>query len=144
MSTLPPDKVNKLNKISLTARNRLFRIEQVETALCVFEWLMDTNSNDNTEDEVKQTIQSMFESYGWSAMRTAAIQAGLFVEDCWCHCDKIKFMEEESFDWEFVPMVCRALDWERLLQNNHYGDAQWHPDVDGFIATLMARQVLKV
>lgn len=114
-----------------------FSYDDVEAAMCIWEWLFDDNKN--------ETIAKLFETYGTGGMRSATIQISSTVEAAWQITQERELpagIGEDSFDWEFVPAVCRVLDWDKLVGNNQHGDAMWSPPVEDIIAALIAVKAL--
>jgi hypothetical protein len=122
-------------------RQETFSFAEVETALCVWEWLLEQGGRQQNGNDINMMIAELFDAYGSGGMRSSAVQAGVIVDKAFAEYEKhLEF--GECFDWEFVPMVCRALDWDHLLQNNQYGDGCWTPDIPALVATLIAKRAL--
>jgi hypothetical protein len=123
-----------------------FTSNEVESALCVFEWLMGRAMPGlpKTGDEFDEEITKLFNDFGWSGMRSTAVQASVFVDQCWDWAEKhADFLTaSSSYDWDFCPMICRRLDWPELAQNNQYGDGATLPDVQGFMAGVVAEHAM--
>ncbi len=121
-----------------------FSHAEVDAAMCVWEWLLEERDDDvATINPHNSTIDRMFASYGRGGMRGAAIQAGLIIEAVFD--EYAKHLEfEYAFDIEFVPMVCRHLDWEKLCDSNQHGMGDWMPDIPTLTATLIAMQAMRV
>lgn len=129
--------------------SRLFKGHQVQSALCVFEWLINITNKpgmavDDKQREFDEKIRGLFEDYGWSGMRSVTVQASVFVDQCWDWAEKnADFLtSSSSFDWDFCPMVCRRIDWARLAENNQYGNGAELPDVIPFMSALVAEHAL--
>jgi hypothetical protein len=134
--------------MSLSNRNNYYNNAEVETAIVVHEWLTENRSNaDDAASPLAQLIENLFNSYGSSAMRSIAIHVGVIVEKCWLYAGKHygdAYTDDIMWDWDFVPMICRNLDWDQLAQNNQYGGGEWEPDYDRFMSTIEAARALKV
>ena len=120
-----------------STRRAQYSIDEVEAALCVWEWMLENHKQ----------LDTLFDGYGSVGMRSTAMQAGVFVEKCYTydatHCDGM-FTGDDSFDWEFVPLICREINWSVFADNNQYGDGCYEPDVTAFMAVLVARKALDV
>jgi len=128
-----------------------FSAFDTEASLCVWEWLIDQwndqskGNGTDTSDINDTTIKGLFENHGWSAMRSVAMQAGKIVAELYDHCEThsgFEHLTETSLDWEFVPMICAEMDWEKLADDNQYGKATWAPDPKELIAIIIAKQAL--
>jgi hypothetical protein len=117
---------------------------EVEASLCVWEWLLET-CHETSTDERRETIRDLFENYGSGGMRSSAIQAGIIVEACWKYADQTGSpWSNEIFDWEFVPALCRLLDWTKLPEDNQYSNAEWRPNTAALVETLNALKAIGV
>ena len=87
----------------MSKRRDSYTATEADNALCVYEWLL---GNPN------ETADRLPGQWGWAAMRSASLQAGLIVEDVWQHAKGPNDEPEhfDTFDWEFVPALCRVLD----------------------------------
>lgn len=100
---------------------RMFTESGVETALCVFEWLIDRQ---HAEDE---PWADMFEDTGWGQMRLSAIQTAAWIEEC---LDGIDVGDcDVSFDWGIVPWFMGRLDPDKWIEGTAYGGREPFPDV---------------
>lgn len=115
--------------------DRVYNYVEVETTCCVNEWLL------NCKDD--NVVDRMFGYYGAFGMRACAMQAAIIVNAVLDAYEK-HAEYDEAFDWEFVPMVCRQLDWEKLCDNNQYGDGKWRPDIEQMAATLLAIKAMRI
>lgn len=113
--------------------------------MCVWEWLIGQWDSEEKISDDEQKIRPLFENYGWSAMRSVAMQAGKIVASLYDYVSAeptLQYIAEESFDWEFTPMMCAQLDWDKLTDNNQYGKADWRPDPKEFLAVVIAKRAL--
>ena len=116
----------------------------VETALCVYEYIHECYRNEDA-DELSKLIRLLFEAFGHGGMRSSCVQAARFVEKCYHFAEHNGLGHlTETFDWEFVPMICKRLNWETLCDNNQYGDGEWMPDAPAFMATIVAKEALSL
>ena len=119
-------------------------ISEAESALCVYEWLLDTNKTD--DDVINKTIRKLFDDYGWAAMRSIAIEVGLFAEQCWLYADKHMdhLTSQGSFDWDFCPVVCHHIEWEQVAFSNQYSGTYKLPSPKEFLAVVVAKRALDI
>ncbi|MGH6957864.1 MAG: hypothetical protein ACREEW_14455 [Caulobacteraceae bacterium] len=71
---------------------------QAETALCVFEWLVDHSD--------QSPYAEMFEDIGWAQMRLNAITTGVWIDRL---CAGMEF--KEAWDWVVVPFILSLINW---------------------------------
>lgn len=101
--------------------NRTLTLAEVETALCVWEDLLERRDS--------ELFRSLFDNHGTSCMRSCAIQAGLIAEETFTLLEKQGYEFSLPFDWEFVPFIVSQLDWRALMTDNQYGGAAYQPDI---------------
>lgn len=115
---------------------RRYSPDEIESALCTWEWMLEHRLITRALDEV-------FDAYGSAGMRSTAVQVGCFIDKCFLYSEEHGLgLADESFDWGFVPIICREIDWQKFANNNQYGDGAYAPDVTTFMATLVARRAL--
>lgn len=133
--------------VGSVARNkRTYGFDVIETAMVAHEWIGDRLREQNSNDYVYLTISDISNNYGSSALRSIAMQAGVIIEKCWNHqhIDDPNYFDGESWDWEFVPWICRNLEWDKIAKDNQYGNATWEPDIAVFMAKLEATKALGI
>lgn len=90
---------------------------QAETALCVFEYLMDRQS--------KHPFADMFDDIGWAQMRLNAIVTAVWIDRL------IGGMEfEEAHDWEIVPFLLGLFNWDAWAECAYGKFEGAFPDTD--------------
>jgi hypothetical protein len=134
MTVIAPEKYNR--------PDRTYTVAEMEAALCAFEWMMDernrfdtTNADDRKPHTV--TVNRLFDSVGWSAMRFIAMQAGAIADNVYQHMEATGWEHHSAFDWEFLPAVMRRLDWDALVQDNQYAGPIYWPDPQPLLAALI-------
>ena len=131
------------------SRREVYSAFEVESSLCVMEWIceQDASKSDATHHKV---IRELYENYGTAAMRFIAIQAGCIVVELYQYCETDGnpfahlITDDFSFDWDFVPLMCKHLDWRELADNNQYGKGDWTVDPKEFLAIMTAKRAMSL
>jgi len=130
------------------SRREVYSAFETEGSLCVFEWLHE-QLNDVSSKHYKTAVD-LWESYGSSAMRFIAIQAGCIVVELYQYCETEGnpfahlITDDFSFDWDFVPLMCKHLDWKHLANDNQYGPGDWAPEPKEFLAIMTAKRAMSL
>ena len=130
------------------SRREVYSAFETEASLCVFEWLSDQYNDKKSRH--RDVVEEMWTTYGSSAMRFIAMQAGCIVVSMFNETagDASEFAhlfgDDDSFDWDFVPMICARLPWAELAMNNQYGNGEWVPETKEFLAIIVAQRAIGV
>lgn len=92
----------------------------IEAALCVWEWWQHEDRNELWE--------KVADGVGSPGMRMVAVQAGQIVLTVYDLMTARGLEFTYAYDFDFVPAVCEQLDWNKLVENNQYGDGSYRPD----------------
>ena len=95
---------------------------QVETILCVYEWLWMASLTDG--DTTVKAVCEMYSNHGSAYMRIEVTpHLAHWVDQVFEALPEDGAIKNNvPYDWEFVPMVMRRVDWER------YENEAWLPD----------------
>ncbi len=130
------------------SRRNVYSDFETEASLCAYEWLLELSTTERATHPKHETVAKLFSNYGYSAMRFIAMQAGCIVVELYRHCEvngpEHLIGDDSSFDWEFVPLICKHLNWEALAENNQYGKGDWSPEPAEFLAIIIAKRALSV
>ncbi|MDQ0422316.1 hypothetical protein J2045_003364 [Peteryoungia aggregata LMG 23059] len=127
-----PDKGEKAR----FADTQSFDYAQVEGALCVFEHIIESRD--------EEPYKELLEGFGWSAMRMVAVQAGDICDRAFKHMESLGYEFTGAYDWEFVPDVCRHLDWNALFNDNQYNNGRYDPNIDELVNVLITAEMATV
>lgn len=92
----------------------------IEAALCSWEWILEKADDPR--------IDPHFDGLGSPGMRMVSVQAGQIVLTVYDLMEARGLEFTFSYDFDFVPAVLDQLDWEKLTENNQYGDGTYRPD----------------
>lgn len=102
--------------------NQTFSAVQVEAALCIWEWMLESRQWEMKDAAAigaapwQPALVQLWENVGTSQMRDLAARVAPAVEALYGElCAEVG--EDElrqvycAYDWEFIPAVCMLLDW---------------------------------
>ncbi|CCF19124.1 protein of unknown function [Pseudorhizobium banfieldiae] len=113
------------------ANRRTYTYAQVEGALCVYEWMLDSRATN-------KDIDDWFDGVGSPGMRMISIQAGDICDRAWKLMEAMGFDFIGAYDFEFVPSICAKLDWDALCNDNQFDKGRYDPDLKPFIVAMIA------
>ena len=97
---------------------RTYSVDEVDAALCVWEWLLARAPDATRRTSTNLTIVELFGNHGPSSMRSVALTVAVAVEKCWEMNNQRPFVEDryDTFDWDFVPRMCELIDWVAVTE----------------------------
>jgi hypothetical protein len=103
---------------------------ETEAALCAWEWILENRDTKFSAD---------FDAVGTSGMRQVAQQAGRIVHAVWERLDGSQHYHG-AFDFDFAPAVLENLPWDRVIDNNRYGDGRYTPSVSALAFIVWSQE----
>lgn len=128
----------RLPKIETKDSSRSFEL-RAEAACCLWEAMDGTRIIGNPDTALKRILAPMFDGYGSSEMRHVAISLVDTLLDVHDFIPETHQLELgiQTYDWEFVPLFLRVIDWGRLNVFTRYHGTRWAGETHEIAAAMI-------
>lgn len=108
---------------------KTYTTDEIEAALCVYDWLVTEQMRTDKAEELTTVISDLWDDNGSPGMRCLSVAAGCIVAAVYDHMEKHGMRFDAPFDFEFVPAVCKVIDWDALDDDIQLNRGSYRPNV---------------